>query len=84
MHSPTRSGGLRFVRFSLEEGQLLATYQDRPWINGIDESDNKQVAILAENIESISFSYAGENPDVEPDSDEYIEWLDAIANTMFT
>ena len=72
-----KTGGIRFVTFVVdEEGNFVARYQDRPWINGVEDSENVKVSILAKKVESIKFLYAWQNNELQHDDEGYIEWIE--------
>ncbi len=52
-------GALRFVQIELRDGDLVATYADRPFINwDTAPQDRIQTSILASGVASVSFQYA--------------------------
>lgn len=70
-------GAIRFVEFTVEDGDLLAVYTDRPFIewNEIAE-DRRTTSVLATGVESISFLYADWSSDVSDDWAERLFWRD--------
>jgi prepilin-type N-terminal cleavage/methylation domain-containing protein len=54
------TGGLRFVRLSLESGQLIAEYSDLPLLHWDNDWNGVPVRreVIGENIERIEFRYA--------------------------
>jgi len=58
-----RKGGLKFVRLSVEDGQFIADYQSRPFIDATAAGRNMKRSILAEDIKSVRFYYADWHPE---------------------
>ena len=70
-------GAIRFVEFSLEDGNLLAVYADRPFIDwsGISE-DRRTVSVLATDVASVEFQYADWSSDVSEEWRDRLFWRD--------
>ena len=66
-------GAIRFVEFYLEDGDLKATYTDRPFIDWSEiAEDRRRTTILTTEVESLSFEYADWSSDVSD------EWADRL------
>ena len=64
----TKEGGIRFLSIFVEQGQLIALYNKTPLLHW-DMTDGES-EVLAENVQSVEFSYGDLNRDRE------VEWLD--------
>ena len=51
-------GALRFVELSLQDGQLTALYQQRPFVDPGVDAEGAGVSVLAVGVDSLSFRYA--------------------------
>ena len=68
-------GGLRFLEiFINDEGHLEVIYQNRPFYNGIEASEEAFSSVLSRDVESISFSYASVMEGKQHSED--LEWID--------
>lgn len=68
-------GAIRFVEIFLEDGDLLAVYADRPFINWEDiAEDRKMESVLATEVESISFQYADFSSDISENWRDRLFW----------
>ncbi len=75
-----RDGGLRFVELFVDDvGKLVALYQTRPFLNGVEVSQNAYRSVLAENIEEVSFKYASLEDDAS--TSDKMEWLEEWEDT---
>jgi hypothetical protein len=63
-----KEGGIRFLSIFVEQGQLIALYNKTPLLHW-DMTDGES-EVLAENVQSVEFSYGDLNRDRE------VEWLD--------
>ncbi len=63
-------GALRFVQLQVADNQLLALYQERPFLTAFEPGEEARVSMLAEGIDDISLSYADWVPD------QGVDWLD--------
>ncbi len=62
-------GGIRTVQLYLQDGELRALYQARPFLDADKLDGDSMVSVLAEGLESIEFGYADwRNPE------EGLEW----------
>ncbi len=61
---------IRFLAFSLNDNNLIATYSNTPIVPWLDSQTNAISEIIANNVESISFTYAAKN-------DNSIIWVDS-------
>ena len=70
-----QDGGLRFVNIFVDsDSRLIARYQNRPFRNSTEINEDAYISILSENVESVSFQYAGVIPDTT--GVEELEWTD--------
>lgn len=77
LHQPSPDddeGAIRFVALSQQDGNLLANYHSRPFWDWRDVGEGGQVAVLARNVEQVSFQYADFAPDGEAEWDDRLEW----------
>ena len=68
-------GAIRFVEFTLEQGELKAVYTDRPFASWdeIDE-DRRTTTILSTEVASLEFEYADWSSDISTDWSERLFW----------
>lgn len=70
-------GAIRFVELIVEEGELRATYTERPFVEWNQVPDDRRtVSVLATGVHSISFQYADWSSDVAEDWAERMFWRD--------
>ncbi len=65
-----KDAGIRFISYSLDNNNLIATYSDTPIVPWLESQDNLKTEILLTNIENISFIYAARNENT-------ITWLES-------
>lgn len=68
-------GAIRFVALSLRDGNLVADYHARPFRDWHETGDRGRTAVLARDIQRISFQYADFSPDEEADWSGRLEWV---------
>lgn len=72
-----QEGAIRFCELFVEDNKLIMRYSDRPFINWEDAGDRVWSTTLAEEIDSIEFSYADWDADVTSDNwEEGLIWTD--------
>ncbi|MBO4344770.1 MAG: hypothetical protein J5833_03380 [Victivallales bacterium] len=68
-------GALRFVEIYLEDGDLMVTYADRPFIDWSEIADDRRkTSLLTTEVESLFFEYADWSSDVGVDWPERLFW----------
>ena len=73
-----KKGGIRFIKFSLKNGELIAFYRHTPilyWLNE-DLESTCQKEVIARDVESISFLYADKNENGISWTDDWNEELE--------
>ena len=74
-------GAIRFCELFVEDGKLIMKYSDRPFIIWEDAGERVWTSTIAEEIESVEFSYADWDAEVTEDNwAEGLVWTDSFDN----
>jgi hypothetical protein len=68
-------GALRCVELFVEDGQLLASYTDRPYRDPPQGDEQVHLSVLAEGVDRIEFAYADWNGDESGDWGRQLIWV---------
>lgn len=63
------SGGIRFLRLFLEDGQLIAEYRQRPFLNDERGGYTLEREVIATSVSGLTFIYADR-------IEQHLEWFD--------
>ncbi len=69
-------GALRFVEIMVKDGNLCATYSDRPFIYWENIGDRLWTSVLARDVESVTFRYADWGGDMTDAWSSRLKWVD--------
>ncbi|MCM8536671.1 MAG: hypothetical protein NE334_12105 [Lentisphaeraceae bacterium] len=70
-----QDGGLRFAElFVNDDAQLVAVYQTRPFVEGVQANEDAYQSVLSEGVDSVEFSYVSVAENEQ--SSENLEWLE--------
>ncbi|MBN2451040.1 MAG: prepilin-type N-terminal cleavage/methylation domain-containing protein [Lentisphaeria bacterium] len=69
-------GALRFLELFAEDGRLVAFYTQRPYLDPDVSIDTARTAVLAEDVDRVSFLYADWEADDAGEWGDRLEWVD--------